>query len=126
MGSAGPSSVRAPQVPPAYTGDAACHATGKAVVLARKVSVRAGVEASEQNGGFSVRFATAKSRCLAVRWEAAGGGAQSASCPTPGARTAVREHASDETMLAWESHEESQPHIRLGVVTYDAPQPCSV
>jgi hypothetical protein len=34
---------------------------------------------------------------------------------------ATRGHADDETMLAWESHDEPEPHITLGVVTYDAP-----
>jgi len=121
--SAGPSSAQAPQAPAAYTGAAACHASGKPRVLARKVFVPAGVEASERDGDFSVSFATAKSRCLAVGWESAGDGAQPASCPTQAGRTAAREDASDETMLAWESHDELQPRITLGVVTYDVPQP---
>jgi hypothetical protein len=119
--SAGGSSIQAPQVPPAYTGAAACHATGEPTVLARKVFVPAGVEATAQDGGFTVRFATAASRCLAVAWGAIGEHPQAASCPTPGARTAAREDASDETMLAWESHDEAEPRIKLGVVTYDTP-----
>jgi hypothetical protein len=119
--SAGVSSIQALQAPPAYTGAAACHATGKPTVLARKVFVPAGVEAVAQDGGFSVKFATAASRCRAVTWGSDLEGSETASCPTPGARTAAREDASDETMLAWESHDEPAPRIKLGVVTYDAP-----
>jgi hypothetical protein len=119
--SAGASSIPAPHAPPAYVGAAACHATAKPAVLARKVYVPAGVEATTKDGGFTVHFATAASRCLAVAWGAVGENPEAASCPAPGARTAAREDASDETMLAWESHDEPEPRIKLGVVTYDAP-----
>ena len=117
-----PSSTQAPHLPAAYTGAAACHASGPAKVLARRVFVPAGVLASERDGGFSVRFATAKSRCLAVGWGSGGDDAQPASCPTLEARTVAREDASDETMLAWESHDDLEPRIKLGVVTYDIPR----
>ena len=119
--SAGASSVAAPHAPPAYTGAAACHATARPTVVARKVYVPAGVETAAKDGGFTVRFATARSRCLAVAWGAAGGSPEAAWCPDPASRTAAREDASDETMLAWESNEEPEPRIKLGVVTYDTP-----
>jgi hypothetical protein len=107
--------------PGASTGAAACHATSRANVLARRVFVPGGVEASEQNGSLSVRFATAASRCVAVEWPSPFDGPRPASCPSPGAHTTARADAADETMLAWESHDTEGPHITLGVVTYDAP-----
>jgi hypothetical protein len=106
---------------PASTGAAPCHATGSPKVLARRVFVPGGVEASVQDGGFSVRFATAASRCVAVDWVSASEGPRPASCPAASARTMVRTDSSDETMLAWESHDAEESHITLGVVTYDAP-----
>jgi hypothetical protein len=107
--------------PGAVTGAAACHATSRANVLARRVFVPGSVEASEQHGSFSVRFATAASRCVAVEWPSPFEGPRPASCPLPGAHTTARADSSDETMLAWESHDTERPHITLGVVTYDAP-----
>jgi hypothetical protein len=119
--SSGAATLAAPQAPPAYTGAAACHPIAKPAVLARKVYVPAGVEAtSAKGGGFTVRYATGASRCMSVAWGAVGEDPETASCPTPGDRTAVRA-ASDETMLAWESHDEPEARIKLGVVTYDAP-----
>jgi hypothetical protein len=122
LASAACSSVSAepPRAPAGPVGPAACHPTGKTKVLARKVFVPAGVEASAQDGGFSVRYAAAASRCVVVDWESSSS-PRSASCPAPGGRTATRENDADETMLAWESHDEPEPHITLGVVTYDAP-----
>jgi hypothetical protein len=114
-------SAEPPRAPTAPVGPAACHATGKVKVLARRVFVPAGVEATAQDGGFSVRYAAAASRCVAVDWDSSSERPRSASCPTPGPRTATRENAADETMFAWESHDEPEPHITLGVVTYDAP-----
>jgi hypothetical protein len=103
-------------------GAAGCHPTDQAKVLARKVFAPAGVEASVQRGGgFSIRYATAASQCVAVEWDSSSERPRSASCPTPGAGSAVRENADDETMLAWESHDEPERRITLGVVTYDAP-----
>jgi hypothetical protein len=119
--SEGASPVGAARVPAAYAGAAACHASGRSKVLATKVFVPAGVEASAQDGDFSVRFATAASRCVAVGWPPASVNPQPASCPMAGARTEARANESDETMLAWEAHDELAPHVQLGVVTYDAP-----
>jgi hypothetical protein len=107
--------------PGAVTGAAACHATSEAKVLARRVFVPGGVEASEKDGNISVRFATAASRCVAVDLASTSDGPRPASCPSPGAHTTARADSSDETMLAWESHDGEKPHITLGVVTYDAP-----
>jgi hypothetical protein len=103
------------------TGAPVCHVTSPAKVLARHVFVPGGVEASAQDGGFSVRFATARSRCVAVDWPSVSERPEPASCPTTGARTATRTNNAEETMLAWESHDAPEPHITLGVVTYDAP-----
>lgn len=114
--------AEAPRSPAAPVGAAPCHATGKARVVARKVFVPGGVETRAQDGRFSVRFATAASRCVAVAWPSDVEHPKPASCPTPGARTATRENASDETMLAWESHDALEPRVTLGVVTYDTPQ----
>jgi hypothetical protein len=119
--SSGVSTLAAPHAPAASTGAAACHVAGRPRVLARKVFVPAGVEAVAKDGGVTVRYATGASRCLSVAWGAAGEDPQAASCPDREARTAVREDPSDETMLAWESHDEPQPRIKLGVVTYDTP-----
>jgi hypothetical protein len=102
-------------------GASACHATGRAQVLARRAFVPGGVEASEQGGSFSVRFATAASRCVAVEWPSPYDGPRPASCPAPGARSEARADTDGETMLAWESHDEPESRIHLGVVTYDAP-----
>jgi len=115
---AGPDGAR---LPTASSGAAVCHATSRAKVLARRVFVPGGVQVSEQDGSFSVRFATAASRCVAVEWPSASGGPHASSCPEPGAHSTVRADSADETMLAWESHDAEQPHITLGVVTYDAP-----
>jgi hypothetical protein len=106
---------------PGPVGAPVCRVTSPAKVLARRVFVPGGVEASAQDGGFSVRFAAAASRCVAVDWPSASERQQPASCPTRGARTATRENSAEETMLAWESHDAKEPHITLGVVTYDAP-----
>jgi hypothetical protein len=119
--SSGAASVAAPHAPPAYTGAAVCHATANPTILARKVYLPAGVEASMSDDGLVVRYATRASGCLSVVWGATGREPSAASCPQPGARTAVREDASDETMLAWESHDEPEPRIKLGVVAYDVP-----
>jgi hypothetical protein len=85
------------------------------------VFVPKGVEASEQDGNFSVRFATAASRCVAIDLPSVSDDPHPASCPAPGAHTTARADAADETMLAWESRDDEEPHIKLGVVTYDAP-----
>jgi hypothetical protein len=119
--SSGVSTLAAPHAPPAYTGAAVCHAAAKPRVLARKVFVPAGVEAIAKDGGFTVRYAAAASRCLSVAWGAVGEDPEVASCPDRDAKTAVREDPSDETMLAWESHDEPEPRIKLGVLTNDAP-----
>jgi hypothetical protein len=92
------------------------------MVLARRVFVPGGVEASEQDGTFSVRFAAAASRCAAIDWPSAAEGPQPASCPSPGEHITARADGSGETMLAWESHDAEEPDVPLGVVTYDAPQ----
>jgi hypothetical protein len=107
--------------PGGFTGAAACHATSRAKVLARRVLVPKGVEASEQDGNFSVRFATPASGCVVVEWPSPSEGPHPASCPAIGAHTTARADAADETMLAWESRDADEPHIKLGVVTYDAP-----
>ncbi|MGH7270649.1 MAG: hypothetical protein ACREJ3_09480 [Polyangiaceae bacterium] len=119
--SSGAFAVPAPHAPPTYSGAAACHATARAKILARKVYVPGGVEAASNGGGFAVRYAASASRCLSVAWGAAGDEPSAASCPARGTRTAFRDDASDETMLAWESHDEPEPRIRLGVVAYDVP-----
>jgi hypothetical protein len=59
---------------------------------------------------------------VAVDWPSASQGSQPSACPAPGARTAERANEDDETMLAWESTDATNPHIELGVVTYDTPQ----
>jgi hypothetical protein len=113
--------VPSARLPSASSGPAACHITGGPRVLARRVFVPGGVEATAEGGGFSVRFAPTASRCVSVDAASASETPRPASCPTPGGRTVNRENASDETMLAWESHADPEPHITLGVVTYDAP-----
>jgi hypothetical protein len=102
------------------TGAPVCHVTSPAKVLARHVFVPGGVEANAQDGGFSVRFAAAASRCITVDWPSADHPARVA-CPTPGAETATRATSGEETMLAWESRGAQDSHIDLGVVAYDAP-----
>jgi hypothetical protein len=116
-------SVRAapPHVSPPDVGAAVCHPTSRAKVLATRVFVPAGVAASEQDGSFTVRFATAASRCVTVDWLSASAGPRPASCPALGDHPTARADQSDETMLAWESHDTEEPHITLGVVAYDAP-----
>jgi hypothetical protein len=114
-------SVEAPRTAPGPTGAAACHVTGGPAVLARRVFVPGGVQVSDEGGSLSVRFATARSRCVAVDWPSASPASPTA-CPVPGARTAERANQDDETMLAWESTDTASPHIELGVVTYDTPQ----
>jgi hypothetical protein len=117
-------SVRAappPHVSPPDVGAAVCHPTSRAKVLATRVFVPAGVAVSEQDGSFTVRFATAASRCVTVDWLSASAGPRPASCPALGDHPTARADQSDETMLAWESHDTEEPHITLGVVAYDAP-----
>ena len=113
--------ARGPVGPVGPVGAAACHATGSARVLARRVFVPGGVQAAAQGSGFSVRFATAASHCSEVGWNDGPGATQPASCPTAGARTEARAESDGETMLAWESNDDAEPRIHLGVVTYDAP-----
>jgi hypothetical protein len=120
--------VEPPRAPPsvagvAAAGDGACHATGPAVVLATRVFVPGGVEATASGEGFAVRFRTRASRCVAVDWPSASdpGGPHPVSCPAPGVRTATRESAGSQAMLALKSHEEPEPRGSLGALTSDAP-----
>ncbi len=106
-------------VPPVSLGAATCHPTSRAEVLARRVFVPGGVEASEQDGGFRVRFAASASRCIAVEWPA-DSSPRPASCPASDAATA-RRGILDETMFAWESHDYAGTQMKLGLVTSDAP-----
>ena len=127
IASAACSSVSAPTPPvapaaPVSTAAAVCHATSAAKVLARRVFVPRGVEATAQDGAFSVRFAPDSSHCIAVDWPSAAQRIESGSCPHPGTDTATRASSGGETMLAWESRDAAGPHIDLGVVTYDAPR----
>ncbi|MGO9834858.1 MAG: hypothetical protein ACLP1X_11620 [Polyangiaceae bacterium] len=107
--------------PGTVTGAAACHATGRAKVVARRVFAPGGVEASEKDGSFSVRFATKASRCVVADLLSTSDGPHPASCPSPGAHSTARADSSDGTLLAWESHDDVESQIKLGVVTYDAP-----
>jgi hypothetical protein len=100
-------------------GPAACHASGATKVLARRVFVPAGVQASLEDGAFAVGYAADPSHCLTVEWPSGASHVQPGSCAQPSARTAARD-ASDETMLAWESRDGAEPHITLGVSTSDA------
>jgi hypothetical protein len=124
LASAACSSVAPPTQPvaPVSTGAAVCHPTSAAKVLARRVFVPGGVQASEQDGAFSVRFAADRSHCAAVDFASGTQHAEPGSCAAPAARAASRADDADETMLAWESHDAPEPHIALGAVTYDAPR----
>lgn len=124
LASAACSSVAPPTRPIAApsTGAAVCHATSGAKVLARRVFVPGGVQASEQDGAFSVRFAADHAHCAAVDWASGTQRIEAQSCPAPAERTASRADEGDETMLAWESHDGPEPHIALGAVTYDVPR----
>ena len=127
IASAACSSVSAPTPPvapstSALTAAAVCHPTSAAKVLARRVFVPRGVEASAEDGAFSVRFAPDSSHCVAVEWPSGTQRLESGSCPPPGTATASRASSGSETMLAWESRDQAGPHIDLGVVTYDAPR----
>jgi hypothetical protein len=124
LASAACSSVAPPTQPvaPVSTGAAVCHPTSQAKVLARRVFVPGGVQASEQDGAFSVRFAADHSHCAAVDWASGTLRTEPGSCAAPAARTASRADDADETMLAWESHAAPEPHIAIGAVTYDAPR----
>jgi hypothetical protein len=112
----------APSAPVSPVAAAVCHPTSAAKVLARRVFVPRGVEASADDGAFSVRFAPDSSHCVAVEWPSGTQRLESGSCPPPGTATASRANGGGETMLAWESRDEAVPHIDLGVVTYDAPR----
>jgi hypothetical protein len=102
-------------------GPAACHASGPTKVLARRVFVPAGVQASIADGGFSVGYAADSSHCLVVEWPSGTSHVLPGSCARSNEKTAARD-VSDETMLAWESHDAAEPHITLGVSTSDAPR----
>jgi hypothetical protein len=123
LASAACSSVSAatPPVVPASSGAAMCHVTGGTKVLARRVFVPGGVVATAQDGTFSVRFAPDSSHCVALDWPTATLRTSPGSCSAAGAETATRANGADETMLAWESHDGAEPHVALGVATYDAP-----
>ena len=100
-------------------GPAACHASGATKVLARRVFVPAGVQASLADGAFAVGYAADASHCLTVEWPSGATHALSGSCARPGDSTAARD-ASDETMLAWESHDGAAPHVTSGASASDA------
>ncbi len=124
LASAACSSVSAatpPASPAAAVGAAMCHATGATKVLARRVFVPAGVQASMVDAGFSVGYAADSSHCLTVEWPSGTTHVQPGSCSASNGKTAARD-AGDETMLAWESHAAAEPHITLGVSTSDAPR----
>jgi hypothetical protein len=124
LASAACSSVNAatPPVAPVSTGAAACHAAGGTKVLARRVFVPGGVAASAQDGSFSVRFAPDSAHCAALDLPTGALRTTTGSCAAAGAETASRANDADETMLAWESHDGPEPHLTLGVATYDAPR----
>ncbi len=109
-------------VAPLSTGAAVCHATSAAKVVARRVFVPGGVEASVQDGAFSVRFAADRSHCVAADWPSATQRPQPGSCARVGTATASRASNPEETMLAWESRDGAEPRIDLGVVVNDAPR----
>jgi hypothetical protein len=110
-----------PPVAPVASGPAACHATGATRVLARRVFVPAGVQASMQDGAFSVGYAADSSHCLTVEWPSGTSHVQPGSCAGSSGKTAARDPG-DETMLAWESKDASGSHVTLGVATSDAPR----
>jgi hypothetical protein len=73
------------------------------------------------DAGFTVGYAADSSHCIAVEWPSGTSHVLPGSCARSNAKTAMRD-ASDETMLAWESHDAAGPHITLGVTTSDAPR----
>jgi hypothetical protein len=123
LASVGCSSVNAasPPVVPASTSAAVCHATSAAKVLARRVFVPGGVQATEQDGAFSVRFAPDHSHCVAVDWPSTELRTVPGSCDAAADRTAVRENNAGETMLAWDSRDAFALHPGLGIGTQDTP-----
>ncbi len=123
LASVGCSSVNAasPPVVPAPTSAAVCHATSGAKVLARRVFVPAGVQATEQDGELSVRFAPDHSHCVAVDWPSTAQRTAPGSCDAGAARTAVRENNAGETMLAWDSRDAFALHPGLGIGTEQMP-----
>lgn len=110
-----------PRTPATAAGAAPCHITGAARVLARRVFVPAGVRASEQDGHFTVRFATGPSECISIDWPSDSDRAHPESCPSPGAQGAGPTWAQNPTLLAWESNDGEDPHFKPNVVAYDAP-----
>lgn len=126
LSSAACSSVTATTLPvaPVASGAsaaAACHTTGATKVLARRVFVPAGVQATMQDGAFTVGYAADSSHCLTVEWPSGTSHLQPGSCSASNGKTAARD-AGDETMLAWESHDATGPYVALGVSTSDAPR----
>ncbi len=103
-------------------GPALCHATGGAKVVARRVFVPGGVEASEQGGNLLRSLWRPRLLDASRSTGPPDSYPQPASCPAPGDGSAIRANGSDESMLAWESHDAELPRITLGVATYDAPR----
>ncbi len=110
-----------PAVAPAPTSAAVCHATSGAKVLARRVFVPGGVQVTEQDGAFSVRFEPDHSHCVALDWPSTEQRTMPGSCDAGAARTAARENNSDETMIAWDSRDAFALHPGLGIGTEDMP-----
>lgn len=99
---------------------AACHPTGQPRVLARHVFVPGGIEAYDDGGAFSVRFATARSRCVAVEGTGSSPRFQAASCPGQGSQTATRPSGEGPALLAWESRDGDAAPALLGAADPEA------
>jgi hypothetical protein len=124
LASAACSSVSAatPPVAAVSSGAPVCHATSSARVLARRVFVPGGVQATAQDGTFSVRFAADPSRCAAVDWPSATQRTELGSCRASGGETAARTNDADDRMLAWDLHDAAAPDVAPGVITDDTPR----
>ncbi len=103
-----------------------CHVAGPSQIVASKVFVPAGVEATLEGGQMTVRFAHRKSRCVASRVLDGSGEPLAAESPAecPSKAPDVVATSEGETIIAREAAwgDARQPHVELGVVVYDAPR----
>jgi hypothetical protein len=98
-----------------------CRVTGLPIALARHVFVPAGVESRANHHGFEVRFAAARSRCVAIDWPSRSENLDAAYCPTAPGSVEASAVSGAETMRALQSISSGDSRLVLRIVTHDEP-----
>lgn len=96
-----------------------CRAVGPARAVATHAFVPAGVQASAEGGGFTVRFAHRKADCVAASLGREGLPTGEAVSECPGGESPAVATSGGETMLAKEAAGAGRPGVSLDVLVYD-------